>query len=82
MPKTEETEEHEEARIKTEKPAQTNIGREQNKPKIRRQAAIRARELIAQMDSIQVPKKNHNLKHGWDYEKHLEMLAYDDEDTF
>ena len=81
-PKTEENEGHEEPRTKTKKPTQTNIERERNKPKIKRQAAIRARELIAQMDAVQLPKKNDNLKHGWDYERHLEMLAYDDEDIF
>ena len=34
------------------------------------------------MDTVNLIKKTNIPTHGWDYEKHLQLLAYDDEETY
>ena len=46
------------------------------KPK--RKAALKAKELFAKISSVQ---KKQLLTHGWDFDKLLELMKHDDEDT-
>ena len=47
--------------------------------KPRRKAALKAKELFSKISSV---KRKELSAHGWDYEKLLELIKYDDEDNF